>query len=73
MKNVQMPDSLDALWRAMEQDPHATVYAGGTDLLVRMRSGWVKPDSLICLERIPDLRGVRDEGDTIRIGAGIRA
>ncbi|MHC1743786.1 MAG: xanthine dehydrogenase family protein subunit M [Syntrophobacteraceae bacterium] len=70
MRSVLMPGSLDELWRAMEKAPQATVYAGGTDLLVRMRSGLVNPDALICLERIPELREVRDECDDIRIGTG---
>lgn len=69
MRNVAMPGSLDELWTAMEKSPQASVYAGGTDLIVRMRSGLVNPDGLICLERIPELRGVRDQGDIIRIGA----
>ncbi len=69
MRNVLMPASLDELWLAVEKAPRGSVYAGGTDLLVRMRSGLVNPDALICLERIPELRGVRDQGDVLRIGA----
>ena len=69
MRNVLMPASLEELWLAVEESPRASVCAGGTDLLVRVRSGLVNPDSMICLERIPDLRGIRDEGETIRIGA----
>ncbi len=70
MRNVEMPCSLDDLWIALEKHPKSSVYAGGTDLLVRMRSGLVNPGALICLERISELKGVSEQGGHIRIGAG---
>jgi len=69
MKNVLLPRSLCELWRYWEDEPAATVYAGGTDLLVKMRRGTINASSLICLERIEELQGVEEEGDFIRIGA----
>lgn len=70
MRNVFLPHSLDALWRHWENEPGAAVYAGGTDLLVKLRHRGLEPASLICLERIGELKGIEENGDFIRIGAG---
>ncbi|MHB8069300.1 MAG: FAD binding domain-containing protein [Desulfobaccales bacterium] len=69
MKNVFLPRSLCELWRYWEDEPEAALYAGGTDLLVHIRSAAVNPSSLICLERLEDLRGIEPAGDFLRIGA----
>lgn len=69
MTDVLLPRTLCELWRHWQNEPGAAVYAGGTDLLVQMRSAAVKPSSLICLERIEELRGIEADGDFIRIGA----
>jgi xanthine dehydrogenase FAD-binding subunit len=45
------------------------LYAGGTDLLVKRRSGLIDPPSLVCLERIQELKGVKEYGDEVFIGA----
>ena len=70
MRSVWMPSSLEELWRVLEASPGVAVYAGGTDLLVRMRSGAVSPSGLICIERIPELKGVEVVGESLRIGSG---
>jgi xanthine dehydrogenase small subunit len=67
--SVLLPGSLDELWGMMRDFPDAAVYAGGTDLLVRMRSGVIPRKRLICLERIQELKGIADGGDRITIGA----
>ncbi|MEN6438522.1 MAG: xanthine dehydrogenase family protein subunit M [Syntrophobacter sp.] len=69
MRKVFVPASLDEVWRFFEDNPGATVYTGGTDLLVRMYKGALNPESLICLDRIKELKGVHDMGEEIRIGA----
>jgi CO/xanthine dehydrogenase FAD-binding subunit len=69
MREVLLPESLDELWSMLEDNPGARVYAGGTDLLPRMRRGDVQPPALICLERTARLKGVHDEGDTVFISA----
>ena len=51
----------------MRDLPDAAVYAGGTDLLVKMRSGSIPAKDLICLERIAALKGVEDHGDRLAI------
>lgn len=70
MRPVYLPRDLGGVWEAWDRSPGASVYAGGTDLLVRLRAGTANPQALICLERVEDLKGVRDEGDSVFIGAG---
>jgi len=69
MRDVLLPRSLSQLWRDLESRPEAAVYAGGTDLLVKMRHGLMNPASLICIDRIEELRGISQEIDSIRIGS----
>jgi xanthine dehydrogenase FAD-binding subunit len=51
------------------EEPEALVYAGGTDLLVKLRQGLVNPPSFLCLERIEELKGIQEHGDEVLIGA----
>ncbi len=50
-------------------DREVKVLAGGQSLLPVMRLRMAAPELVVDLGRIRDLRGVRDEGDTIVIGA----
>ncbi len=45
------------------------VLAGGTDLLVQMRSGRTRPDLIVDVKRIPDFIGVRTDAGGFLIGA----
>ena len=62
-----LPQSMGDLWGMMRDLPDAAVYAGGTDLLVKIRSGSIPPKKLICLERIQELKGVVDHGNRLVI------
>ncbi|HVZ07110.1 FAD binding domain-containing protein [Rhodopila sp.] len=47
----------------------AKVMSGGTDLLVQLRSGRVKPDLIVDTKKIPGLIGIREENGGFVIGA----
>ena len=49
----------------------ARVLAGGTDLLVQLRSGVLKPDLIVDTKGIPELRTITTEGGGYRIGASV--
>lgn len=69
MRTVHLPKNFAELWTLLSDEPEAALYAGGTDFLVRMRAGIEAPKCLICLERVAELTGVRDEGDQVFIAA----
>jgi carbon-monoxide dehydrogenase medium subunit len=47
----------------------AKLLAGGHSLLPMMKLRFAQPSALIDLGRIPELRGIRQEGSELRIGA----
>jgi CO/xanthine dehydrogenase FAD-binding subunit len=70
MRPVHLPRDLGELWAALENEPEAALYAGGTDLLVKLRQGIVPAPALICLERIEDLKRIEDRPNEVVLGAG---
>jgi CO/xanthine dehydrogenase FAD-binding subunit len=69
VRPVYLPTCLDEVWSIMDGEPRSRVYAGGTDLLVQLRRGAVTAESLICIERVTEIHGVREDRDDIFIGA----
>lgn len=63
------PDTIDQAITLLAADPAARVLAGGTDLIVQMRSGRVAPSAFVDVKRITALQGVRRLGDGFAIGA----
>ena len=64
------PTTVDDAINALARAPGlAKPLAGGTDLLVQMRSGRLRPEVIVDLKRIPDLIGIRETGDSFVIGA----
>jgi len=49
----------------------AVVLAGGTDLLVRMKSGSVEPDLIVDIKGIEATQGIKKSGSGFRIGASV--
>jgi carbon-monoxide dehydrogenase medium subunit len=63
------PDRLDEALDILTQGEGRTkVLAGGTDLLVRMKEGAVRPDAVLDIGRLEELRGIRLEDRSILIG-----
>ena len=60
----------EAVEQLSDVDDDPVVYMGGTELLLLMKLGLSTPGRLVDCKRLPELRGVHDEGGWIRIGAG---
>ena len=59
----------DALGLLKQLGDEAKLLAGGHSLLPMMKMRFAQPSHLIDLGRIPELKGIREEGGTLRIGA----
>jgi aerobic carbon-monoxide dehydrogenase medium subunit len=59
----------DAIKLLGELGPEAKLLAGGHSLLPMMKLRFANPAHLIDLNRIDSLRGIRDEGATVAVGA----
>ncbi len=70
MTEVVLPRNLEELYDILDRHPEAAIYSGGTDLLVKLRSGVVRPSYLVCLERIEALKGIYSSDEEIVIGSG---
>lgn len=57
----------------LHKHPEAKIMAGGTDLLVSMKQGLIKPKQLISMRLIPDLAGIEKFGNGgLRMGSMVR-
>jgi CO/xanthine dehydrogenase FAD-binding subunit len=68
---VHTPHTLEEALRLRAEHPGARPIAGGTDLMVALNADRERPDALIDLGRVPELRGWRYEGDELVLGAGM--
>ena len=68
----EAPDSLDtAVALLARANGDARVLAGGTDLLVQMRSDILDPELVVDIKKIPQTRAVTEEKGGWRIGAAV--
>jgi carbon-monoxide dehydrogenase medium subunit len=65
-------DAVDDAIQALSADPEAKILAGGHSLLPLMRVRLSRPSTLVDISRIRDLKYVKEDGDTVAIGAGTR-
>jgi 4-hydroxybenzoyl-CoA reductase subunit beta len=64
------PRSIKEAVKAIAADPGGTlILAGGTDLIVNMKHGVIRPKRLINLKAIPKLNYILDGKDGLRVGA----
>jgi carbon-monoxide dehydrogenase medium subunit len=49
----------------------AFILAGGTDLLVRMRTGFIEPDLVVDIKKIPSTRSIQSAAGGFKIGAAV--
>jgi carbon-monoxide dehydrogenase medium subunit len=74
MTDVQYvaPGTLDEAVRAFAAASNARILAGGTDLLVQMRSGAVSPGLIVDIKKIAEMTSVEEGPDgSFRIGAAV--
>ncbi|GAB6173952.1 xanthine dehydrogenase family protein subunit M [Paradesulfitobacterium aromaticivorans] len=63
---ANLPETISIL----EQDSNVRIVAGGTDLLVRIKQGFLKPNRLLSLNKINSLKTISySPGQGLRIGA----
>ncbi|HEX3860412.1 MAG TPA: xanthine dehydrogenase family protein subunit M [Stellaceae bacterium] len=68
--NYTAPTTVDEAVKALASAAGlAKVMSGGTDLLVQLKSGRLKPELIVDTKRIPGLIGIREEGGFFIIGA----
>jgi CO/xanthine dehydrogenase FAD-binding subunit len=68
----EAPQSLDAAVGLLAgATGPARILAGGTDLLVQLRSGLIEPDLVVDIKNIPEMRRIAPENGGFRIGAAV--
>src|SRR4051812_28535042 len=68
----EAPNSLDqAVALLAKETGEARVLAGGTDLLVQMRTDIIDPVLVVDIKGIAELRQIKEEGGGYRIGAAV--
>ncbi len=72
-KYYHTPSTVDqALDLLRSYEGRARIVAGGTDLLLDIRNGHMsRPEALVDVTCIDELRAIRQDGDTLSIGAGV--
>jgi len=65
------PQSVEEAVALLADQPDAKVLAGGTDLLVRMRSDMADPETIVDIKRIDEMRQITQEDGGWRIGAAV--
>ncbi|GAB4005316.1 xanthine dehydrogenase family protein subunit M [Nocardioides ultimimeridianus] len=61
--------TLDEVWDAMERDDDAKIIAGGQSLIPLLSLRFASPSLLVDITGLSELRGIRLESGTLRIGA----
>jgi len=66
---ISLPSSLREAIDLLARTPDTTVVAGGTDLMVAMNFGRIRPERLMSLRRVAEMRTIEVGSDTY-VGAG---
>ena len=67
---VSLPKTVDEAVAALG-DGSAQVLAGGTDFMVEVNAGLRRPETVVALRGVRELRGWTHEGDGVRLGSGL--
>ena len=69
--DVLAPRSLGEALRLKADNPGAVPIQGGTDVMVALNFDWVRPDALLNLNEVPELRSWSRENGVLRLGSGL--
>jgi aerobic carbon-monoxide dehydrogenase medium subunit len=69
--DLHRPETLAEAGALLALRPEAALYAGGTELLLLMKAGLLRPADVIDVKRIPDLGGLTETDGTLAIGATV--
>jgi CO/xanthine dehydrogenase FAD-binding subunit len=68
---VSSPRSLEEALAAMAAAPDSVPLAGGTDLMVAINFGRLRPERVVSLRHVAELKELRVEAGLVRVGAGV--
>jgi CO/xanthine dehydrogenase FAD-binding subunit len=68
---VLSPESLEEALRVLAEQPDAVPIQGGTDVMVDLNFDRRRPEILLNLNEVAELRGWARENGTLRLGAGL--
>jgi len=71
LTGILQPESLDEALALRATHPAAAVVAGGTDLMVDVNFGRSRPQTLLDLSRVDELKEWGREQGVVRVGAGV--
>jgi CO/xanthine dehydrogenase FAD-binding subunit len=63
--DVEVPRTLDEAVAAAAAHPGATLLAGGTDVMVEINFGRLRPDTIVVVRGLPELRGLERNGRVV--------
>jgi CO/xanthine dehydrogenase FAD-binding subunit len=69
--DVYLPRTLEEALESAGAHPEAVPIAGGTDVMVELNMDLGRPEILMDVSRLPELRGIRREGGSLFLGAGV--
>jgi CO/xanthine dehydrogenase FAD-binding subunit len=69
--DVLTPRSLDEALQLKAERPEAVPIQGGTDVMVELNFDRARPETLLNLNEVPELRGWARKNGTVRLGAGL--
>jgi len=69
--DVHTPRTLEEALRLKAELPGARWLQGGTDVMVELTFGHSRPEALVNLAELAELRGWSEEGDLLTLGAGL--
>jgi len=65
------PSTLAEAFDSLGQEGETRFFAGGTDLIVMLREGLIRPDALMDVKALPELQGIAIDDGRLVIGATV--